>query len=65
VSRYTRDGAALVRCPECDEEQRLEWKAGGPPIIMPRHCNGPMLQVTHNDGETPLSEPCPAHCCAR
>jgi hypothetical protein len=63
VSIYRHPGAAIVRCLRCDHEQRIEWEVGDPPIFMPAHCDTVMVQITHNDGETPVDQPCPAGCC--
>lgn len=64
MSIYRRSGAALVRCLECGHELKLEWEAGDLPIVIPVHCGEvQMLQVTHNDGMTPFTEPCTAGCC--
>lgn len=69
MGRYRSAGAAVVRCGKCGAEFRVEWKAGDAPIyseeIEDHHmgCSGDMVQLTHNDGKTPLSEPCPADCC--
>ncbi len=67
MSIYWRDGAALLHCPSCGYQVRVEWKAGDLPLYLDEfyaeHCGAPMLQMTHNDGVTPLSEPCPSYCC--
>ncbi len=63
MSTYLRDGAAILGCRKCDHHERIEWVAGDRPIYVPEHCGEVMEQLTHNDGKTPLEEPCPSYCC--
>ena len=69
MSIYRQAGAAVLSCESCKFRQRVEWKTGDPPIYSDEvddhhmRCSGSMVQVTHNDGETPLNEPCPSYCC--
>ncbi len=67
MSIYWRAGAAVAKCPSCGFTVKVKWKAGDLPLYLDEfaneHCGQPMRQVTHNDGETPLSEPCPSYCC--
>ncbi len=63
MSIYHRAGAALLRCLICSHEELVHWEAGDGPIYIEEHCGEVMRQVTHNDGTTPLSDPCPSYCC--
>lgn len=63
MSIYRQPGAAVLKCATCEHSEKVEWVAGDLPILIAEHCGETMRQVTHNDGVTPLSDPCPSYCC--
>ncbi len=60
---------AILKCRACGYQVRVEWQAGDRPLYLDEfyeeHCGQPLEQITHNDGETPLDDPCPSYCCPR